>query len=1005
MSKIVQEILKKHMKNSDHFIPDEIVIKGHSLGYVSERDIDVTAMPKEAVSSCKNMDFPPGYDKVREPYQLYADLSANLPSGYELARFCEKSFVDGDGNAQKVLIYAATKPDQKLKIFASHYYLPTQDYDNANKYETYTDPEWRSEHIELTEHYKHDGAGIQYVLGTFSQPGGPYQIKVLATGASDAAFGDPRRNHFRGWYVINGDNVVGIVTASIAVYSGNTYAGTYFQVVLEDNITLTDLQVGLCRFPVNQFNTDNWANIEDVRFESDFPNAVKIWCGDTSRPLNLSFITKRTYFSGASTTQPAYYPNPPGDWLTVQGIPEVSSNRTYRVRLVRRYDVSAFLGINTLLQFGWSVSTGGVFGAETLMPEIWTYSYQSWRFDVVQELTQGLSVRLQSTANLFTMGDRAEFDIAKGASASWNGFWLGFDIPEVDKKKWYKYIDVTKTPNNYDIAKTDIGQELGIRYNMVTDHKARTGTEKNFDKVYSLAVELDGYQSLFVKNVFLGKVVGGSPDDDDFLKIDVYFSPAFDRRITAHMLYYAEDVTIDHLPGADSAEYELPETSRFNDIKRGYYAVSKMGASKNGGSWKVVLMNTVDEALVDSAIGEKLSVDRLNNPYWYNVVQKAEFAMRVGENVVAVHLSNDYANADKETQQPNSNGAEAICVSQLQSGANAASVMSTKRIRQISKGYPLVAGAWTVENQFVLFTAKESFWMDITEEETLQIRRIAIFDDCGLVHADALITARELLASQAGPLTAPLSSLFKGVYFASEKSIYEIRDNKPVDLLMYDDGVTPRWRTEYQEIADKTAIRAGYRANTKDVYFSIPELGEIRVWNIPGNHWKSYTFPDAVKYFMSDVDGEVMFNTGNKIYKTEKVGTEMTMDKGTERIDFEFSQWLNHGNSQLMKVLDGFEFTYDLEGVDTVKLHLKVEAADDRVASGLSTVFDEDITIRGAGEAGKFYERRGYPSRERGQWYKVTVSSTADTAERAATLKLLMLKLKALFTRGNVTRQ
>ena len=1010
MSEIVQEILKRRVNNKEHFKSDEVIVKGHPLGYMSEEDIDITNMPKEAVSGVKNMDFMPGYDKVREPYDLYLDLTSQLPAGYEIVRFCEKSFVDGTGNVRRAVIYAAKKyvnglpdPSTPLRIYVNSYYLPASSYDNCWVYETH-DSEWRSEYVELTARYKYGDIGIQFTIGSYnpSEGGGPYQLRVIPNGTTEGIFAKDR-NYFRGWYVIYDNDVIGIVTASIATYSGSTYTGTYFKVMLEDGISMTDnSKVGLCRFPVNEYNasaplsTGGWNDITDVRFEADFPNAVKIWCGHESRPLNLSFITERQYFGGVFTRIPGYNPTSHSGWLTPQGVPNFSTAKTFKIRCKERYGTQFYVAI----KFAWSVDSGSGYGSETDMPLI-TIAGLGGDFDALQDVTLGISVRLKGNYWDFLTTHYATFEFKPGDSASWNGFWFGYDMPEVKNKKWYKYKD-----GNIDkLKKDDLGKELGISYDINTI-PIETGTKT--EKIYSFAVELDGYQTIFVKHVFLPKYPSAPTPYHDYLEAYIYFSPAFDRRITGHLLYFEEEADF-KLATQDSSDYELPEVSRFNDMKRGYFAISKMGAKDNpaGDNWKVLLIDSTEDALEGSATGEKLSIDRLNNPYWYSVIQKAKYAMRVGDNSIAVNLANDTANADKETQQPNSEGSQAICVSQLQQGANTASVMSTKRIRQITSGFPLLAGAWIAENQFMLFTEKESFYYDITEEETLATRRIAVYDGRGLVSADAMISAREMLASQAGPLTAPLSSLFRGIYFAGEYAIYEFKENrvKPITYEEDENGrmILNRWRTEYEELTQKSLIRAGYRSSTQDVYFSIPELGQIRVWNRGGHHWKIYEFPDTVKYFVQEQDGELFFHTANKIYKTEAVGTSVIKDKGTEKIEWNFSQYLNHGNSQLMKILDGFEFTYELEGTSTTKVHLKVEAADDRVALGLTTVFDEDITVRSASEAGKFYEKRGYPNRDRGQWYKFTMSSTADT--ESGTFRLLMLKLNALFMRGSLTRE
>jgi hypothetical protein len=995
--------------------PDDIEIKGHSLGYFSEKDIDITKLPAGAVTGCRNMDFFKGYDAIRQPYDLYLDLTSVLPAGYEILRFSEKQFTDDDGNNARVLIVAAKSTNdstQPVKIFINSYYLPEKSYDNAWKNGTYT-AGWQPAGTaqgwyELTQRHKHGDTGIQFfAYNPYIEYGGDkYQLKAAPTGIAKAIF-ERDRDYFKGWYVLQQAgagstvyNVVGIVTASISGYTGSTYDGTYFKILVEDGVVLDQaIKMGISRFPVNEFNNGNWEKIEDIRFETGFPNTVRMFCGYDSRPLILTFINKRQYFGGFTTTEPAYIPTSHSGWLTVYRIPGVTTSKTYRVKCIKWLPSPGF-PLGHRIQFAWSDDD---FATTNNLPEIFI-PYGTYYFDRILEMTLGLSIRLRGNITDFQLGHQASFDVLKGDTNTWNGFWFGFDIPEVINKKWYKY----KSGDVHWITAEDIGRELGLKYSIETDFVWR-GENQQTEKIYSLACEIDGYQTLFIKHVFVPKHKDGTPVvNDDFLTVIAYFSPAFDRRLTAHLLYFAEDLDYDIPEGGSSDEYEVPETTRFNDVKRGYYQINKMGTEVNtsGSSKKVMIIDTADINLIDSATGEKLTADRLRNWYWKSIIQKAKYGIRVGDNIVAINLSNETANADKDNEQlSQGNGFERICVSQIQAGSNAAGVLTTERIRQITDGYELVGGAWAMESQFFIFTNYEAYWYDIVDEADLKLRDPARFPGEGLVNPDAIAVAREVLASQAGPLTAPLSSLFEGIYYATPNTINGIKQNKPVDLLTIVDEngneIASRWGKEYKELQNKEGIRAGYRGSTSDVYFWIPELNRIMVWNIPGQHWKIYNFPDQgnIKYFVQEQDGELYFHTDKKIYKTEELGTTKTDDNESAdpvEIDIYLKGTINHGNSQVMKVLDGFEITYDIIQPAGAELNIKVGRKN---ASG--DVYNKDIDL----DRNDMYWKQQYSMRTRGQYYNYEIQSVPGKANKLYGFRLLMMKLRGLLTVGDLTHE
>lgn len=1022
--------MAESVKNSDIFKPDDVTTEGHNLGYVSIKDITRQSLPGNAVIGCRNLDFYKGYDEVRQPYDLYKDLVSVLPSGYILKRFCEKQFVDADGNKQKVLIAAAKgiHPSSALKLFISNYYSPEDGYDNCYKPGGTNQHGWTPDSdgfYELTERYFDGEDNVQFLDEDITIMGVKYNLKII--NRSDL-FANKPINWFKGFYVIGETTpssnttrgtvrVIGSVTNSFVQTIGGNYVAIHFAINIEAN---TDVNGGIsdgtgyrgiCRFPVDDFNKLNWSTIQDIRFETSFPNAVRMYYGSPSRHIYLGFISKKKYFQGGGISGVQYSPaGRPTNWLTPSGHYSGTTATSYEVKCT--YTQDAGFGQRSL-GFSWREGSGafqtlffGHFTAGTL-------------FDKTYPLNKNISVRITASGpELFKTGDDAVFTISfTSTNPSWNGFWMRFDPPYVpNKKKYLLEVAGRNTVHNI-IGPDEIGNELGIHYELSIPPLVTRKDNVVTDKIYSLAVELDGYQTIFVKQLATKPLVDNvtpANNRDCYLNISVIFEPWFDRSISAHMLYYFEDQhglaesagIVGLSPSNDDESLELVETLRLSEIMGGYIAVEDMAIAPNSPISKVDLIEYAGEDLIKNATGELLSAQRLNNKYWKSVIQKSKFAVRVGDNIVSINLDNATVNIDKENfKSAVSNGDELICISQSQAGVNAESILCTERIQPVMRGSELRGGAWMTENQFLIFSEKEVIWYDLTDEATDKIRTVGIFDEIGLVNPDAIVTAREIPVSQAGPLTTPLSSKFKGTFFAGPLSIYGFYDNHPVNLLQEEDetgNVTfRRWQREYQGIQDKSSIRFGYRASTKDVYVWIPEFNEIRIWNIPGQHWKKYIFPDQslILNFVAEKDGELYFNTATKIYKTEPQNTTKSDDKESEipvPFDINLKKIVNWGNSQTMKVLDSVEISYDAPSSEPMNLNIKVGTLDNN-----GDVLDANVDL----QKHKFYWKQGYGMSRRAQWSTVEITSTPDTSHNFKGFRLLMTKLRGLLTAGNFTRE
>ena len=215
-------MLEQYFKN------DEINIKSHIKGYVSEKDLDKTAIDNQCVTDCNNMDFYPDHDSRRNPFDVYLSSIATLITSlsltdYKIHNICEKRFYDKDGNYADCLIailtYQGVATAQPTKIFINQWYNPGSTYENGSGSASDFDAGW----VEITEYYG---------TSTYTFDAGSWTVGgVLCTLRSNNATIYAKANdYFNGFFVTHSDDrVIGIVQDSIKedLLETKTYSGTW----------------------------------------------------------------------------------------------------------------------------------------------------------------------------------------------------------------------------------------------------------------------------------------------------------------------------------------------------------------------------------------------------------------------------------------------------------------------------------------------------------------------------------------------------------------------------------------------------------------------------------------------------------------------------------------------------------------------------------------------------------------------------------------------------------
>lgn len=1003
--------------SSKYFKLDEKTITEIPGGYVSELDVPIPLLNENFTVDCNNVDME-GFIKKRNPYDIYLDLESILPVNYKIAKFAEKNFTDGLGNNQKVIIVCAKPSDEsrstdeaaKMRIYANYYYLPAAGYENAWKNGTYN-AGFVNGWVELTERYSGRAtagsiefiANLSYNANGIATIGGiRYQLKSTSLKLQKD------RDYFKGWFLAdNNGELCGIITGSIW-YSNSAL----FQVKMTANAPVSTMW-SIVRFPVNQFNKDKWQDIENIDINIEEPNVVRFYFGEESETIWLGFIQDRTHFGGYRVKSFTWSDSGHKDWLTV---PEMyyteTAPKTYKVKCESK--LGEYPGFRRI-QFSYSDDN---FLTKKYFPEIYPDATLYGPFVFESLMLDGINIKIDGNYTDFEVNEYVTIQIDKSeVQTRWNGFWMRKDPPKINNKLFYSKYE-SNDPRTDIIAADSFSKELGINYGVQSYKVISTGAPYNW-RIYSLCIELDGSQAIFVKNLLT--TIHNEPGTGVFhgsLTIDLYFEYWFDRSITAHLLFLGLD---DNLYGNLNTKRILNTGKLLVNTKiEGYFMASDMGVTidTNTNKLKVNLITSQggpgsgenDLYPEDHATGETLE-GYLNNKYYSDVDVRAKSAAAVGEDIIGVNLKYDKIDVTKDAPESMKNPRTMMCLSQFQREAvHTNSLMCVERIKQLSKGGKILKIVGTIGSQFLIFTRDECRWAEVLNSKTFLIQTHGIFDDKGAVNADCVVKAVNALQTQTGPTNAPVTSEFEGVFYFSKDTCRGFYNNQPVDLFEVKDGgklLFTTWKNEYQALSDevKDNIKGGYYYNKKEAWWQIGD--EIRIWCIPYKHWKIYSFPDEVTQFLQEEDGELYFSTARQIYKTEREGTAKWKDKQStvspEYIPFHYEQVFTHGNIAEKKVLHGFELNYEVEGILTGRDNpqILIQAGREDVNNDLH---NEKATVL-TQNSNRRYIKRIFDKRTRGGWWRLRIGSDTASLSILKQWTTLQTKVKAFFTKGTITTQ
>lgn len=1000
--------------HSNNFKIDEKYIQSLSGGYVNEAEVPITMITELMAVNCNNVDIENNM-KIREPYDIHSDLENVLPSGYEIIRFAEKNFTDAAGNNQKVLIVCAkgsslTSPEsEKLRIYANYYYLPESSYENAWKNGSYISG-WQSGWYELTERYsgKATAGSIEFIANlSYSSTGFPPIAGVIYNLKSTSTKLNKDRDYFKGWFVSdNNGEMCGIVTGSIW-YNG----AAYFKTKITAGAPISN-QWSINRFPVNQFNQNVWKNINKVDINIENPNVVRFYFNDKSENIWLGYISDRAHFGGWRALLPIYS-GTPTNWLTVTDIHYTETiSKTYKIKCAGILNYTGYKKI----QFAYTDNnfvTTKYFQAITANV-LGNFSFESLMLD-------GITIKVTGNVNYFTVNTSlATLIIDKSeVQTKWNGLWMRKDPPHISNKLFFQKYE-SNDPKTDVVSPESFSKELGISYG-VQSYKIRFEAAPFNYRIYSLAIELDGSQAIFIKNLLT--TIHNEPGTGVFhgsLTIDLYFEYWFDRSITAHLLFLGTD---DGLQGNLSAKRIL-NTGRLlvNTKIEGYYPIGEMPVTidEDKNMLKVNLITSQggpgatehDLYPEEHATGETLQ-GYLNNFYYSDINVKPQLAAKVGENIIGVNLKYDKIDATKVNPETQKNPKTMMCLSQFQREAvHTESILCTERIKQASKGGEIIAIAGTIGQQFLIFTNNECRWLEVLDSKNFTIKTQGIFDDKGAISTEAVVKAVNVLQTQTGPTNAPVSSEFEGVFYFSSNTAFGFYNNQPVDLFDVKDSsgrkLYSTWKEEYQNLSDeiKENIKGGYLFNKREVWWQVGN--KIRIWSIPHKEWKNYTLNDTVIQFLQEEDGELYFCTARKIYKTEKEGTTKWKDRQSSSspayINWELEILLTHGNISQSKAPGGVEINFTAEGDSTGRDYpmIKVQAG---TFESRTNLLDRRVIVMQNGTALRYFKHKEFDQRLRCGYWRLKISSDTASLPILRKFKILLIKIHSYLSRGTLTTQ
>lgn len=816
-----------------------------------------------------------------------------------------------------------------------------------------------------------------------------------------------RDNYFKGWvFATNTAGVCGMVEWSIWDPQKQF---VYMSVLFDYTPNLGQITGNprVMRFPAVENNKDDWEKIETVNIIDNGASSVKFLFGDKCDMMWFGMIQDKAYFGKSYTTTNGYESgNFRADWiddyqmlqsyidsaanyqkmhltLVVTWVDEGGSMQHWNLKINRKYDTGSGYGASTLVWEGNTQSQGG-----TAPKEYIAYAQVETGFILYMNFPTGtIDDYVGKTCVWSHTIQKTE------QNKKWDGFYFSEDMPKVTDKKKYIYVSSTGS------FRQEFKNSFGIS---ITGTKS-TGTADKPSRAYSLAVEVDGYQAIFLKNILCN-------DSKYISKLEVEAYPYFNRRLSAFLTFFDE---FDAFKDVSTFDNAIPETYHVAGLPEGYKEMGKLtmtGTYKFNWFEDFYLSGTNKSYLTQGNDGNSLNF-YLNEYYYSDHIHRAKGGVVLDNGIILYGIKKPEGDLTNKSSDITNNESIVVFSQYQNGGVDCTSIYSIERIRQLTRD--TIKGVASLSSGgFMLFTGAKAHWFSYRDKTPALVSNEGNYETYGLMNAKGLVSAVAFDNAPIGTASREYGAKnFRGLYWTGVNGIYGFFGNQPESL------TEGRWGKEYRALpqAQKEAITAGYNPDKEEIWFYIPALQKTYIWSILGKHWKKYQMADNPVRFKINSDGRITWNnTGNEILKIENdksLTSEQSKDKNFYGIEFKLEKYLNHGLSTIWKVPDKYEILYeaisttgDIEAPNDITVKVSVQDI-----SG-ANINDDTLTsntykihyLRKAGDINNFPITHKIKKRISTKWYKFSLENTS-THINVVMLKINGIINTALLTGGHIT--
>lgn len=929
---------------------DEIPVieRGHPKGIIT--DSLKGNSPDKSVYYSENFDFYEKFDERRKPLLVDKDYSSYLPANYKIIGFYNKVFTDYKGNTRDIRFICTKNPSNsstELKIYADGYFCPQETAENAYK----ASEGFNSDIIELTERYS--SADITFTAGSYTVDSKTYNLRT-----SNALF-NKDDNYFKGFFYFNEDNeAAGIVNRSKKTTSGGNFEYHYFNIDLNADFEIS-ADCFLARFPVNCYNKDKWKDIDKVEF-IDSQAGIKILCNNKAPILSIDFLNNRKYFGGLGIGTITGDLN---SYDTVTGLYTGDEEVTFEIKVSQKYTIAS-IPIIYVIELQWRA------GSTDTWKVLYFKSQLTTSFDTgVLSLPNNIYVKLVFAYADVDIDDKLYIPIEySDNNLYWNGFYFGYNTPYIENKKEYLFYQYN-TENPDIIPEGNISKYLGVSYKVTPHHNTVSGSELRA-KIYSLALQFNGSEIIFLKNI----VSAPSSDVSDrncTLDLSLRLSKTFDRRISAHLLFFQEYEY--QLVGYDndySHNNSLPPTHLLDDISKGINQLSKSSVTLDNNYYLLPIVaydESTDKTLTKSHAKGNSLLTYLNQYYYNEITVNGSKAIVIDKSLMLYDINID--NLPLYDGKIISDKSCYVCLANIQKGIIEANRnFSVERTIQLTNGESILAIAPLISTQFLVLTNKTCSIYDIKDISKAVFQKVRDLELQGIINYKSLVVAK-------------IKSQFGGVFWINYSGIYRYYDNKIVNLVKKN-----LIETLFRTFTDNEISNAiGYfHPQNKQVFFYISD--KVLIYNLEGDHFKIYKYPVTPEFFSNNTDGDILFSNGQKIYIQARNNSTAYLDLSTTGITGEIHKYYDLDNPAAYKIPHSLRlntegvFTTNEESGPFEDCYLTVKGSTN---DNNSDVLDKDLLISDKPQFDIIF-----PVRKTGKYSLVKFIIKQSTSSKLKSLKI-----------------